>query len=171
MTAQTWGISVCLAGSITFRAGAHLPAPWNLALHRSSLCSFSGCSILARVSCCQHSSQRLYISMRVESAFVLCDAAKSRLSACHEHLPIESSRPCTASLLLKWPVTHDNTALLQVLRSQLLANRLLPEVSHAVVATQSAHAREGREEASIDLRQMERHFLSLVEVLAGQQSA
>lgn len=59
--------------------------------------------------------------------------------------------------------------LLQVLRSQLLANRLLPEVSHAVVAAQNAHAREGREEASIDLRQMERHFLSLVEVLAGQQ--
>ena len=83
----------------------------------------------------------------------------------------EPSRPCTAPLWLEWPATHDPTAPLQVLRSQLLANRLLPEVSHAVVATQNAHAREGREEASIDLRQMERHFLSLVEVLAGQQSA
>ena len=121
-----------------------VPASWNSVLHNSLLCSIFGCIVLARVqpmAGCRH---------------VMCVCP-------------QPCRPCTAPLLFTSPAPHGTTALLQVLRSQLLANRLLPEVSHAVVATQNAHAREGREEASIDLRQMERHFLSLVEVLAGQQ--
>eukprot|EP00891_Asterochloris_glomerata_P004959 jgi/Astpho2/4959/Aster-06694 len=97
-------------------------------------------------------------------------AAQQTAQAAATQRPTVPQELTSAVLWCLLVAMEDTSVSGAVLRSQLLANRLLPEVSHAVVAAQNAHAREGREEASIDLRQMERHFLSLVEVLAGNAS-